>query len=68
MYNRVNLLRKMVEIQDITLEHQRRGVSNDWTYQNVIQPKYLISRSTYYQYLATNARKELKELLKNETI
>lgn len=68
MYNRVNLLRRMVEIQDITLEHQRRGVSNDWIHKNVIQPKYLISRSTYYQYLAINARKELKELVKNETI
>lgn len=68
MYNRVNLLRRMVEIQDITLEHQRRGVSNDWIFHNLIHPKYLISRSRYYQYLATNARKELKELLKNETI
>lgn len=62
-YNRRNLLTRVGWIQDITLEHTRRGVTQEWVYNNIIFPTYRISRRTYYNYLSINARKELGKLL-----
>jgi hypothetical protein len=65
-YNKRNLLEKMVQIQDITLEHTKRGVKQEWVYINVIYPGFKISRGTYYKYLAHNAKAELKRLATGE--
>lgn len=61
-YNRGNILKRMVEIQDITLEHTRRGVTQEWVYRNVIYPRFVISRATYYAYLSHPAKMELKRM------
>ncbi|TCN63701.1 hypothetical protein CLV25_11551 [Acetobacteroides hydrogenigenes] len=61
-YNRKNLLTKVVEIQEITLEHTRRGVNQEWIYFHLIFPQYRISKRTYYNYLGTAAKAELKRL------
>ncbi len=61
-YNKRNLLEKMVQIQEITLEHTRRGVKQEWVYINVIYPQFKVSRGTYYKYLAHNAKAELKRM------
>lgn len=61
-YNRRNILRRIVEIQNITLEHTRRGVSQKWVYENVIFPRFYLSSATYYNYLGINARAELKKI------
>jgi len=61
MYNNINLLRRIVEIQDITLEHKAHGATQEWIYKNIIYPRYYISRPTYYRYLSINAKKLLKE-------
>ena len=61
-YNRRNLLIKILEVQSIYLEHSKRGVTGKWIFNELIYPKYKISRATFYNYLATNAKKELKEL------
>lgn len=61
-YNRRNILSKILEIQTLTLEHRRRGVSQEWVYRNLIYPTYRISRTTYYNYLGCNARAELKRV------
>lgn len=61
-YNSKNFLKKVVEIQDLTLEHARCGATQAWIYANVIAPRYHISLSSYYKYLARNVKKELKEL------
>lgn len=61
-YNRKNILNRIVEIQNITIEHTCRGVTQQWVYQHVIFPKYFISIGTYYNYLACNAKGELKRL------
>lgn len=60
-YNKNNLLLKMVEIQNITLEHTKRGVKQEWVYTNVIWPQYRVSRGTYYRYLAYPAKAELRQ-------
>jgi len=65
-YTRANLLRRIIRIQDITLEHTRKGVTQEWVYQNLIKPIYFIDKRTFYRYLATNAKAELKKMLENE--
>ena len=65
-YNRGNILKRMTEIQDITLEHTRRGVTQEWVYKNVIYPRFVISRATYYTYLSYPAKMELKRLEETE--
>jgi len=61
MYNNTNYLRKVKEIQDITIEHKARGATQEWIYKNIIYPRYFISKPTYYRYLSINAKKLLKE-------
>lgn len=61
-YNRRNILKRIIEIQEITLEHTRRGVSQKWVYEHVIYPRFYISSATYYNYLAVNAKAELRKL------
>ena len=61
-YNRKHLLKKIIDIQDITIEHTSKGVTQEWVYRHKIYPVYRISRRTYTEYLGTNAKKELKEI------
>lgn len=60
-YNRRNLFRKIVEIQEITLEHKQRGATQLWIYDNIISDRFSISLSTYNRYLGIAAKKELKK-------
>lgn len=55
-------LKKIIEIQDITIHEKKRGVTQKWIYENLIRDQYFISKATYDRYLARNAKKELREL------
>lgn len=59
-YNNRNVLKRMVKIQDIVLEHKRRGVSQLYVYQNIVEPTFHISYSTFNRYLAYPAKLALK--------
>jgi hypothetical protein len=61
-YNRINLLRRIVEIQDITLEHKKKGATQLWIYHNLIADRFKISISSYNRYLSLPAKRELREL------
>ena len=62
-YNRKNLLVKVVEIQNIVLEYQKKGgIPQKWVYENIIREKYFISYSTFNNYLSIPAKKELEKL------
>lgn len=61
-YNNSNRYKKIIEIQNITLEQQDRGVTKKWIYDNIIKPRYFISRDCYFRYLAINAKRDLKKL------
>jgi len=61
-YNRRNILQRIIDVQDITIEYTANGVSQEYVFQKVIEPNYRISRRTYYNYLGTNAKKELRSL------
>jgi hypothetical protein len=60
-YNRHNILKRIVEIQKITLEHTSKGVTQVYVYENIIKPRFFISVSTYYSYLSMNAKKMLND-------
>lgn len=66
-YNRRNILQRIIEVQRITLEHTRRGVTQKWVFENVIQPRFCISKSCYNAYLATNAKAELRTISDKES-
>ena len=65
-YNNRNLLRRIIEIQDLTLEHTRKGYTQKWVYYNFVHPRYNISISTYNKYLSRNAKIELSNLNEKE--
>jgi len=65
-YNRKNILQRMVKVQNITLEHTQRGITQEWVYNNIIYPRYDISRATYYAYLSTPAKMQLTKLREKE--
>lgn len=65
-YSRENKLRLICEIQDITLKEKAQGKTQKWIYENLIYPRFLVSPATYNNYLGTNARLELKQLLESK--
>jgi hypothetical protein len=58
-YNRKNLLKKIIAIQEITLEHTNRGVTESWVYENLIKDRFFIHKNTFYRYLTINAKAEM---------
>jgi hypothetical protein len=65
-YNPRNQLKRILDIQEITLREQAKGVSKQYIYENYIWPVYKISRGCYSEYLGINARRELKVLDEKE--
>ncbi len=61
-YNRKNMLQRIIRIQEITLEHTSKGVTQKWVYENIIYPSYRISFKCYCNYLYTNAKGELNKI------
>lgn len=61
-YNRINLLTLMVDVQNIVLEHTQRGVTQEHVYREIVYPTYRISRRTFYSYLSTPAKSDLKKI------
>lgn len=61
-YTRKNKLTLIIDIQTLTLEHTKKGVTQEWVYKNLIFPQYRISRSSFYSYLGCNAKQELRRL------
>lgn len=62
-YNRENLLRKIIEIQDIVLLWKQMDIPQRVIYRKYIEKQYHISCSCFDKYLAVNAKQELKALL-----
>ncbi|MBE9468994.1 MAG: hypothetical protein IMY72_11845 [Bacteroidetes bacterium] len=60
-----NRLKRIVKIQNITLENTKKGVTQQWVYDNLIYPQFFISQSTYYEYLRIPAKALLHKYDKN---
>lgn len=64
-YTRQHILERIITIQNITLEHTKRGSTQKWVFENVVYPRFFISWSTYNNYLAMPAKAELKRLIES---
>ena len=61
-YNRRNLLKKILEIQDIARQDFSRGIPYTHIYRTKIRDQHHISYSTFNNYLSCNAKRELTKL------
>ncbi len=61
-YNRKNYLIRVLKVQEIYLEYQEKGLSNIAIWRRYIRDVYHISLTTMYNYLAVNAKGELKKI------
>ena len=61
----INTLRKIIKVQEITLKHTQRGVTQQYVFDNIINPDFYICQSSYYEYLRTPAKALLKKRLKS---
>ena len=68
-YSNRNLLERIIEIQEITLQYKDKGYFQKWIYENVIHEKFKVSYSTFNNYLSRNAKKEHSDIgrAKSET-
>ncbi|MBR1922154.1 MAG: hypothetical protein IJ838_00170 [Paludibacteraceae bacterium] len=66
-YTRRYLLNRIKAVNEIYLREAKRGVNNEFIYDNYIRDVYHISRSTFYEYLAVPYERQLKELDRKET-
>lgn len=61
-YNKRNYYERIIDIQNIVREHQKKGATHIWIFNNHIRDTYRISYSTFSNYLGIPAAKELKKL------
>ncbi|MFS1522119.1 hypothetical protein ACIPCA_12605 [Flavobacterium covae] len=66
-YNKKNLYKRIIEIQDITIhEKYQKGLTQKEIYWNIIYPKFKICERTFSSYLGTPAKQELKKMSQAE--
>lgn len=65
-YNRKNLLKTVLFVQDYYIEQNKRGIPNTKIVEQLKEKNIHISLATFYNYLAIPAKRELKELAAKE--
>lgn len=58
----LNYYRRVLEVQECFLEHQKPGMKVKFIYEEYIYPRFFISSTTFYKYLRTPAARELKKI------
>lgn len=61
-YNRKNLLKRIIDVQNLYQKHKLEGVTHVHVYRTYIYPAYKISMRTLDQYLQVPAVAELKKI------
>lgn len=65
-YHRKNFLLRVAAMQREYMLHRNTGRSEMYVYRTWIYPKFWISRSTFYNWLAINPTRELEKLREEE--
>jgi hypothetical protein len=60
-YNRKNKLKIMQEVIEVYCREMRPGTSSIYVYNAFIKPRFHISLTTLYAYLATPVKRQIKE-------
>lgn len=58
-YNNKNKLNVIIRVQEEYLKHASSGKTITYIYKTYIYPQFLISRATFYNYLAIPAKRDL---------
>jgi len=63
-YNKENLLKRIIEAQEIVLEQQRlrKGVPLTCIFRETIRPQFHISYSTFNRWMGVNAKAKLAKI------
>lgn len=65
-YKKRNYYEKVLEVQQITIRHQKLGKTNTYIFNTYIKNKYFISKRTFDEYLGIPAEFELKKIEEHE--
>lgn len=65
-YNRKNLLKKVINIQETYNQFKAEGVSTAHVFRKHIEPRWHISYYTFHRYLGIPAKAELKKIEQQE--
>jgi hypothetical protein len=65
-YNKRNLYKRIIEVQEITLRNNARGIPQTHTYRTEIEPMYHISYSCFCNWLGVPAATLLKQFDERE--
>ncbi|MDE5424019.1 hypothetical protein L3073_17525 [Ancylomarina sp. DW003] len=67
-YNRKNFLEKVIYVQEYYSAQNKKGIPNTRIVQNLKELNIYISLATFYNYLATPAKREIKEIEERERL
>lgn len=65
-FSRKNMLLRVKEVNELYVEKSKIGLSTEFIYRTFIEPRFHISRSTLYEYLAIPYERQLKEIFERE--
>ena len=65
-FSRKNMLLRVKEVNELYVEKSKIGLSTEFIYRTFIAPRFYISRSTLYEYLAIPYERQLKEIFERE--
>lgn len=65
-FSRKNMLLRVKEVNELYIEKSKIGLSTEFIYRTFIAPRFHISRSTLYEYLAIPYERQLKEISQRE--
>ena len=60
------MLLRVKEVNELYVEKSKIGLSTEFIYRTFIAPRFHISRSTLYEYLAIPYERQLKEIFERE--
>jgi len=67
-YNKKNRLRRIVEVQDLVLQYQKKGKKQIDCYHEQVYPRFMISYSLFNIYLTIPAKSMLKKIKETERV
>ena len=65
-FSRKNMLLRVKEVNELYVEKARIGLSTEYIYRTFIEPRFHISRTTLYEYLAIPYDRQLREIAQRE--
>lgn len=67
-YSKRNFLKRVKKVNEVYLEHAKKGMFHRHIYDNFIKDAFNISRSTFYEYLAIPYKTLIRDLDEQERI